>query len=269
MARVELPASRLKQRKRRRRVRVALVLCLLLAVLFAGAAGLAHIPALQVARISVTGTETLASSTLQKFVEDRIAGSYLWVFPKRNIFLYPKKAIVSAILRAYPVLASTDVHAGDFHTIAVTVVERTPRALWCEGAACYFIDENGVVYQEAPTFSAPIYISYSGEASGSALPRQYLTPAQFQALSALVDAVEEKLQGETADSVSVDANKDVRVHFLSGFELFFGLNDQAGDVFERISLALTAGPLVDHPLSAFEYLDLRFGDKLYYKLKSE
>ena len=36
-----------------------------------------------------------------------------------------------------------------------------------------------------------------------------------------------------------------------------------------ITLALEAEPFKGHALSDFEYLDLRFGDRLYYKLKSE
>jgi len=49
----------------------------------------------------------------------------------------------------------------------------------------------------------------------------------------------------------------------------FAVADAAGDTFERFSLALGAGPFLEHPLSDFAYLDLRFGDKLYYKLKKQ
>ena len=68
-------------------------------------------------------------------------------------------------------------------------------------------------------------------------------------------------------SISVDAVGDVRVMFTNGFTLIFALSDDSGDLFERFSLALSSGPFVAHTLSDFAYLDLRFGDKLYYKLK--
>ena len=55
--------------------------------------------------------------------------------------------------------------------------------------------------------------------------------------------------------------------FASGFVLKFALSDAGGDVFERFSLALAAEPFLGRSLSDFLYLDLRFGDKLYYKLK--
>jgi hypothetical protein len=67
--------------------------------------------------------------------------------------------------------------------------------------------------------------------------------------------------------VSVDNNNDVEATFGSGFVLKFALDDAQGDVFERFSLALTSDPFKNKQLSNFAYLDLRFGDKLYYKLK--
>ena len=223
---------------------------------------------LQIKDVSVSGAQTLSSSTVEAFVRDRLAGEYWYVFSKSNIFLYPKQQIAADLMRAYPVLASADVHATDFHTVAVNLVEREPRALLCsQDNRCLFMDENGVAYTDAPTFSEPVYLSYYGSTTGGALPKQFLTPPEFQALSALVDAIAQKLPGEKVASVSVDEVKDVRVRFADGFTLIFALVDQGGDVFERLTLAMASGPMTTHKLSDFQYLDLRFGDKLYYKLK--
>lgn len=269
MARVELPASRLKARKRKRRLRVFAFIAGGCALLLGAAVALSHAPFLLVREVSLSGMETIASSTLRGKALQHLSGSYAFVFPKRNIFLYPKEAIREDLLRLYPALASVDVHAVDFQTIAVNVVERHPRALWCEGTRCYLMDENGTVYGDAPTFSEPIYISYSGAASGEGLPKQYLTPSEFQALSALVDAVASHLPEERVQGVSVDGARDVYARFASGFSIYFPLDDQGGDVFERFTLALKSEPLLGRPLSDFLYLDLRFGDKLYYKLKEK
>ncbi len=268
MARVELSPSRLRARKRRRRVRIGLFFGVLLLLLFGALVGVSYIPALQVREVVVSGTKTLASSTVQAFVQERLLGSYGYILPKSNIFLYPKQGISMQLLKAYPVLASADVHAGDFHTVVANVVERSPRALWCENKEqCFFIDENGVVYGAAPTFSEPVYYRYFGTTTGSVLPKQYLTAEQFQALMALCDALVPKVPNTTIESVEVDANGDVQVQFTNNFVLRFALADAGGDIFERFSLALTSEPMKSHQLSELEYLDLRFGDKLYYKLR--
>ncbi len=273
MARVELPESRLRARKRRRRLSVLVFSLVIILLALSGLVGLTYWSSLQIKNVAISGAHTLPSSTVEAFVRDRLAGEYWYAFSKSNIFLYPRRQITTDLIQAYPVLASADVHAVDFHTIAVNVVERSPRALWCTSSDsapsvhCFFMDENGIVYGEAPRFSEPVYLSYYGSTTGSALPKQFLTPPEFQALSALVDALAQKVSESAIAAVEVDANRDVSVRFANEFTLRFALSNAGGDVFERFSLALTSEPMTAHKLSDFQYLDLRFGDKLYYKLK--
>ena len=271
MARVELPESRLRLRKRRRRVRLTVVLAAGILLLLSGAVDLAYLPALQISAVQVEGAQTVSSSTVEAFVRERLEGSYAYILPKTDIFLYPKRSIARALVAAYPQFASVDVHAVDFRTIAVAVVEREPRALWCADR-CYLMDENGVVYGEAPVFSAPVYTTYQGTTTGERLPKQFLAPGEFLPLSALVDAIAQKIPGERLQEVEVDAQFDVQMHFEGaapaggqGLTVRFALHDEGGDVLERFTLALSSAPFKDKPLSGFEYLDLRFGDKLYYK----
>lgn len=270
MARVDLPPSRVKARRRRMYRRLAFVFCGLLLLACGLLVAAAHAPFLQITAVHVSGVATLATSSVQEFVGKELEGNYWFVLPKHNIFLYPKQTLRDGLFSHYPVLASVEVKAENFHAISVALVEREPRALWCADAGvCYFMDENGIVYAEAPVFSSPVYVPYFGAVSGNNLPKQFLTAEQFGALAALVDATAQKLSAEQLQKVAVDDHQDVRMEFASGFALLFSLRDQGGDVFERLTLALTAEPLTIHKLSDFEYLDLRFGDKLYYKLKSQ
>lgn len=272
MARVELPTSRLRLRKRRMRIRLTLVFCCAAALLFVLTVGIAHIPILRVQGIVISGVETMSTSTVEKFVAERLKGYYGYLFPKNNIFLYPREAIVQDLARTYSLFLSIDVFADDFQTVAVHAVERKPSALWCTAnnsgrVPCYFMDENGIVYAEAPSFSETVYVSYYGPAVEAGAPKQYLTRIEFQELSALVDAFTLQLKDQKIVSVLVDAERDVHVLFASGFKVLFGLTDASGDVFERFSVAFEHKPLADYTLGDVEYLDLRFGDKLYYKLK--
>ena len=171
---------------------------------------------------------------------------------------------MSGLLAAYPQLKTADVHANDFHTVSIAVFERVPKALWCSDT-CYLMDEDGVVYTPVAR-GALRYITYLGAASTTP-PVHYLTQDQFHSLSALVDALAQKEASTSIQTVSVDAAGDVEAVFTGSFVLKFRLADAGGDIFERFTLALQSDPFKAHPLSAFLYLDLRFGDKLYYKLR--
>ena len=275
MARVQLSQSRVRAQRRRRRWLLAGYGALALMLVFGGLVWLSWAPFLRITAVDVAGAQTLSTSSVAALVSQDLAGSYLHLFAKNNIFLYPKSSLAQNIAAALPAIAQAQVGATNFNTITVTVRERQPKALWCgEQVAsstavfggCSLMDQDGVVYAPADS-AAATYDRYFGALASTTMPKEYLPSAQFRALTALVDALAQKVPNDTVQSVYVDSNKDVYLTFGSGFELMFALADDGGDVYQRFVLALGADPFTSHPLSDFEYLDLRFGDRLYYKLK--
>jgi len=259
----------------------------ILILLVGGFVALAKAPFLRIGSVEVSGVRTTATSSVEQLIKDHLAGSYLYLIPKNNIFLYPNEESVEALRAAYPQFKSVEIHAADFNTLAATIVERQPTALWCETVAtttqvavraeapvqgqCYLMDEDGVVYAPAGASTTYAFVSYDGAVSSlgprSGGARQYITPEQYRSLSALVGAISQSEPSDIVRQVAVDSDGDALAYFSDGFLLLFNLSDETGDVYERFSLALKSDPFKDKPLSSFEYLDLRFGDKLYYKSK--
>jgi cell division septal protein FtsQ len=272
MARVTLPESRVRRYRRQRRYIIAGIVALVVIGIIGGLALLSDAPFLQVTTIEVSGTETLATSTVTDFVTQKLQGSYFYLFSKDNIFLYPKSQLIASLPVALPTIASVDVHAKNFNTMTVVIVERQPKALWCgtnpvTPEPCFLLDQDGTSYAAAANFSGDAYQKYYGTLDGKRTPKQYLTPDQFKSLSALIDALAQNQSGNSISGIAVDANQDVTVAFADGFNLLFALSSDGADVYSRFALALQSDPFKGKSLSTFSYLDLRFGDKLYYKLK--
>lgn len=267
MARVELSQSKIKTRRRRRRVRAVIVLVVALLAVCGALVAFFRAPFLRVTSVAVTGAQTLSTDEVAAFVQGKLAGDYLFVLPKDDIFLYPQSSLGADLLAKYPTLKHVDVHADNFHTVGVVLSERQPAALWC-ATNCYYMDEDGTVYSSANATSSDALVTYSGTA-GAGLPKQFLTPDKFQALAALVAALSQTEAGDPVRQVAVDDNGDVRAYFQNSFLLMFNIADEGGDIFQRFTLARKADPLAGKTLGDIEYIDLRFGDKLYYKLKTK
>ncbi|HVV14907.1 MAG TPA: hypothetical protein VHD55_00675 [Candidatus Paceibacterota bacterium] len=274
MARVQLPVSKLKARKRRRRV-LALVFALAGALaLAAGAIALTWAPFLRIQKLEVAGVSSVNKELVEEQIRKSLSGAYWGVFPRDNIFLYSKAEMRARLLSQFPVFASASLSSEGFDGLRVDLVERKPAALWCgEGpelsGSCLTLDESGAAYTLAADFSGSVYARYTGALPQGPLPRQFLAPEQFRGLAAFVSELSGKLSSTSISVVAVGGDGDVQVVCENGFRLVFSLDDNGADVLERFALALTAGPFATHKLSDFEYLDLRFGDKLYYKLKGE
>lgn len=276
MARVQLGESKLKARRVRRRIVFVILagaaLLLLLGILVA----LSWAPFMRITAVSVVGARTVDAVALQEAVQQEISGGYGYLFARSNIFLYPKDGIVKNLAQQFSTIKTVTVQAEDFHTMAVVVVERQPTALWCgdsiaSSTHCYFLDENGLAYAQAALYSGDAYQKYYGPLQTTSAEEsahgQFLTSEEFRSLPALVESLQ---QTTKAHATAVVVGKgDVRVVFSNGFSLLFGLSDNGGGIVERFTLALGAAPFAKHTLSEFEYLDLRFGDKVYYKLKGQ
>jgi len=277
MARVSLPKSQVRARRRGRRARIALLLAALFLALCVGVVWFLHASFVRVVVVNISGAESITAAQVTDAVHAAISGAYLSIIPRDSIFFYPKRSIEADLLNSFPSLKSAIVHAENFDSISVAIGERHPQALWCgaeaSSSSCALMDEGGVVYGHAADFSGDAYTQYFGAAEplrpGAELPMQYLTKEQYSALYALVAAIEKTQPGDTVVQVVVDDGGDVRAHFQQDFFLLFSINDKGADIYERFTLALTAEPFTTHALTDFEYLDLRFGDKLYYKLKGQ
>ena len=271
--RVVLGESRLRARKRKQRLFVfgggAFVFFLILGLLV----WLSWASFLRIATVTVTGTRTVDPKAIEADIQKELSGKYFYIFSKRNIFLYPKQKIAGDVLSTFTTLKSIDVHADNFHTLAVSVVERTPSALWCgerqaSSSSCLLLDDTGLAYGASAEYSGNAYRRYYGAIATSSMPKQFLTSEQFHSLSALGDALAKKTTTLSIMSVTVDSVGDVHMEFTNNFVLLFALSADTGDIFQRFSVALDAEPFVGNSLDNFEYLDLRFGDKLYYKQKT-
>jgi len=246
----------------------------LLVLLIGGSIALLWLPGWRITTIGVSGTQTLSPEAITDVVNKDLSGTYIYLFPKNSILLYPKGTIVHDLSKAFPVLSDTSLSLQNLHTLTVTVTERTPIALWCgeEGdpiTSCYLLDTNGLAYAGASQYSDNTYTQYYGPIATGTLPWQYLSGSQFQSLAALTQAINGVVKGDSVTSVTVTPGGEVHMGFQSSFILLFLLSQNPSDVLNRFTLALTADPFTTHALSEVEYLDLRFGDKLYYKLKGQ
>ncbi len=228
--------------------------------------GLLWLPLWRVSEVVAEGSTTLVPSALTLTAQETLRGARLYVLPRDNVLLYSRSGLISALLAAYPTLKTVDIRLRGLNTLVLAVTERTPVALWCDDAHCRLLDAQGVAYaaQEATTTSE--YVIFRGELETDDATAQYLEPEVFAGVQSLAVMLASTTQSRVM-SATVDEEQTVDVVFENNFRLIFSLGDEASDVVSRFLLAQTAEPFVGKELSEFEYLDLRFGDKLYYKLK--
>ncbi len=274
----EQQQSKLRLRDRRRRlvwIKVAAgtgVIVVSLALIWY----VARIPALTIAEVQVSGTKLVSADSLQALVKQNLQGSYAYVVPYENTLVFPAGSIKASILKAFPPINKVSISRNGFNGLAIAVEERTPVALWCAGAApdggsasstpqgsCSEMDKGGFVFADAQPSDS--FVHFYGDLSTNAPIGSTYMGGDFAALNTLVQNIGTAIN-HVPESVAFDsATKDVSLAFADGGVLKFVEAGDTQSTLENIASVFASQNFKTH--KAFEYVDFRFGDKVYVKFK--
>jgi len=266
-------------RVRRRRVRAlfALALLVFLSVIVYGVSLASHLPQFSVQEVEIKGVQRIRENLVRAYVEAQLYdGSYAF-FSHTNIFLVSHTEIEQAIRAYFPRVEEAHVLRDALLASAITVVidEREAFARWCDpsAASCYLMDSGGFIFAPASTSTFLVenpYIFYGeiSSASSSAnvepVGKTYL-PDTFATLSALLYRLDQA--GFVAHTIS-EGGQDIVIGLDRGFDLYLSLDDDPDTILENLTLALASETLRFRE-NELEYIDLRFGNRVYYNFEEE
>lgn len=275
-----------RKKKQRRRVFLRSILLLLLFGVIAGFfSWLSFKPELSIRNIAVDGESIVMPEELKESVREELAGTHFFLFSRASAFLYPEKRIEEKLARLFPRLASASVSLVNTDTLEIKVKDREPAYILCDASVkadkeaeetpppktCYFLDKEGFVFAEAPHFSGNAYLEFYDDwsfASGiSPLGRPFLPEESFLPLR---DALRD-LAFDTAKPAIIfwKENDAVEVQFDGGWKIIFHKSDNYAAVLENFRAIKETEEwkkIIDGKAEKkLHYLDLRFGNKVYYK----
>ncbi len=269
-----LETSILRRRRRRKRIMTRVFFLILLGGIISGAVYVLHTPTFQVDAVEVTGTSQISPSDIQTKTMDEIAISrnLFGLVPPTNILFVDEKDLEKAITNHFPAIESVIVQTGLGGKVKVTVSERVAIAIWCDSfnTACYQMDESGYVFLPLDTTEATsspnaddkiIFKGILDERNQSQIGQRYLSQKE---ISVFVDArTNLGNAGKNVDYVRCDSDILCVIKISNNGVLKVNPNDDLVNAFDRLSSALKSPALAKEK---FEYVDLRYGNKLFYKL---
>ncbi len=244
-------------------------------VFFLGLGFLSRISALNIKDIAVSGNAVIDTEEIKEVTEASISGHYFWLFPKSNILFYPKNKIKDNLSSQFKRMKDLSLGVGDNGILEIKMAERSGVYIWCgenvpeagEEEKCEFVDNDGYMFDEAPYFSGDVYFKFYGQ--------MFETPAPT--FHKLVE-FKENLEKMRLKPVALLAKDDGdMVMYLSAAntsfnrpEITFKIDSDLNKSAENLQAVLDTEPLrtdFKKKYSQLSYIDLRFGNKVYYKFK--
>ena len=264
---------KLREQRRNAIINLIAVFLALIGAIILLLSQLSMLPAIMIQEIEVKGNDVLQDKILFDIAHDAIQGHHFNLFSKQNIFLYPKRNIEGRILSKHPRVKTVDVSFDTFSRITIDVRERKTYALYCtqSNAKCFVVDDEGVLFAQAPHFSSHSYFVYTTGLEVSLLRQTVLPAEEFVTFEAFKAALADIVPVQLA-VLEVEDENEYRVVLENGAGIVFDPGDGYEQILQDLHSVLQSEEFqadVGENLENLSYIDLRFGNKVFFKLKSE
>ncbi|MBP6926301.1 MAG: hypothetical protein KBB70_01215 [Candidatus Pacebacteria bacterium] len=257
----------------------------------------------QIRGVVVSGTQAVQGGDVVAAADGIISGKSLYVFPKRNIFLYSKKSLEAELGQYFPRLDTINIQIEN-KELAISVTERDPAYLWCGESIpatrqasfesiCYFVDGTGYIFSLAPQFSDSVYMriyTSLGEVTSADVAAAGEIPAEQTSINPIGQYA---MKGTVLARVATFAKQITSTTFKpsafsitpDGDALIFLYRDSDTSpairynplhdpltVVAQFKSAITTEPLkgkLSTSLSTLDYIDVRFPNKIFYKFNDD
>lgn len=266
-------SSQFYQKKRKRRQIFTILIALGIIIFISAFVYLSRYEKFLINDVSVSGEEVAKEGDIVQATDKLLLGNYFWFIPRSNVLFYPKGAIKAELTKEFPQLKTIDLSLEKLQTLSITVEERKPSSLYCIGGPiedrlCYFLDEESLIFLEAPSFSGgAVYFTYlTSEPLENPLGKRLLPVEDF-------DSINKFMENLSTLNLKVSAlevgKEDYIVTLSAGGKILFRRDTSLSVVYSNLEAFLSNDSIEAQKnfLEKIESLDLRIDDKVFYKFK--
>ncbi len=275
----------MKRKSRARRIRLSILVFILFVSLVYALGYFSSNSGVTINKIVVTGTRIINSGDIEELVSKNISGKYFKLFDKKNIFIYPKKGVYKDLIQNFTRIDKLSIYRDNLNTLHIDISERSGTALYCGndvpevesevGENCYFVNDDGYIFDRAPYFSGNIYFKYYTPVSykDDALGQQVLPKEVFHSHVRFVEGVTKFKFRPTHLVIDKEGTSSIYLdHDPLGTtpKIIFKSDDNLEEVLENLSLSMSKDSFASEINSKYTtllYLDMRFKNKVLYKFQ--
>ena len=248
------------------------MLAVLLGFLISGAlVYLARLDRLRVDQVELHGLVQLRDAAVASAVREAVGGTTWGFVPRDHFFLVSGEAIEHRLRGEFPQIRKIDVNKRFPDRLIATIEERMLWGVYCVGELprvaarpCSYLDENGTAYEELAYFEGwllPVIYGAAAPEIGAAAVSRATIEFFEQARQALADVGAYPLGLVLSTSTPTDG----ALRLAEGWQLLVVMDRPIPSWFDALETLLAAE--IGARRQELEYIDLRFGNKVFYKYR--
>lgn len=284
----EIPKSphliKMKQKRRKRFVYLSIIFFILIIIIIISAGYFSSDHRVTINNIEINGTKIIDPEDIEQIIKKNLEGKYFFIFSKSNFLVFPHQKIYNDLIKEFPRIKNLSITKRGTNTIRIEITERAGSYLYCGaiipevktdiGENCYFVNDDGYIFDKAPYFSGDVYFKYYLSLSGkenSPLGEQMMKEDRFHKVTRFVDGVRSigfdpiylVIEKDNLESLFIKTNSIPH-------EIIFKEEDDLGVILGNLKVAMEQKEFSDEinkKYDKLEYIDLRFKNKVLYKFE--
>jgi cell division septal protein FtsQ len=243
---------------------IGVVIALSLALLITAVWYVSNRPSFQIIDVDVVGGVTIPHSVVKETVEAGLVGNYMRIIPKRFIPFYPQDAVAQRLMEV-PRMKNVHVeHVGD-QKLVVAFDEYVPFGLWCEAKDsknCLFIDTAGFAFTSAPALEGSAFVRYVDMLRKPELKVSSFDEAFIKNTTKFAELLRDSLSLYVTHVEKI-GGYDIEYTIAGGGVIKVAERMSPEETFSNLKTILESKEFSHIEPGAFQYIDLRFGDKVF------
>lgn len=264
-----LPKSKVAARRRKLKALFAALMVVAIVCVLGLVSWLSFLNVFTATQISVHGTQDISKRAIVLSILRNTEKPLLGLFSRQNMLVYPSAELERIVAFEFPKIESITIVSKPIQrVVTVTIEEREAYAQWCDtqaSRACYLLDRDGFIFEEVTAPSTTSLLFFGGvRESRTNFLRARVAPEKFAEVTTFISELERL--GLTVRSFGF-LHDEARLQVEPGWELKIALDDDLGIIAFNLAAVLDTYRLRDL-LDSLLYIDMRFGERVYHKLRS-
>lgn len=222
-----------------------------------------RINAFTIDTVTIHGGETIQHGEVEGIVRSRIEGTYLKLIPRAFAFTYPHEEIMTEVNKVHRIKNVSIVRSGG-NELLIEFDEYVPHALWCknsEDSGCFFLDENGYSFAPAPALAGGSFLRFVSIAKDPSEHVQAFPEEEYKRVHELAQKF--ATAKWFVSKAEIDAAGDAFLTIVDGGEFKVSLKQSPDETVSNLLTVLGSENFAHIKPGNFEYIDLRFGEKVF------
>jgi len=230
-----------------------------------GMSYLSNLDSLKIKDVQVSDTKLAKADLIKNIVDQEVQKKYYFIFSRNNIIFLPRNEIAKRIKAEQNSIKDVEIDIKGINKIFIKVEEHEAVGVWCSEKECYFLNNEGYIFSKAPLVFDNNLTRFAGLLKGDLIGQIYSDTQNFKNLVTLVTLIN-KINIKIKNVISEDGTT-FYLNTEPGVVLLYEKNDDPEEVANNLNLVIEKDAINKAQLNNIEYIDLRFGNKVPYKIR--